>query len=382
MFNYRMNTNLIFGQGASSQIGARVSKFGKKALIVTGGNSAKKSGLLDKVMEQLEKENMSFVVFDEAKPNPLITIAEKGAKTAVSNNCDIVIALGGGSVIDTAKGICARAVNTNTIADIIYSGGSVYNALALVAVPTTCGTGSEVNGIGVLTNDENKDKKAIKGPALVPKVSIVDPKLMTTMPRNVYASVAFDALCHLMEAYLSIGATQISDMMAVKGMTLMRDNLVRVYENYDDIEGWENVTLASTLGGYTLDDVSVIAPHAMDHPLGGLKNVQHGKGLAALVPAIFEELAEHSPQRMRVISNLFGGKDERDCCHAILNLLRKINLDVTLEDLGFDVDDIPWLTNNTINSQKYTLSRTPVAWEEKDVERIFYKAMDYNKNKI
>lgn len=379
IFNYKIKTNLIFGCDSSKKIGEEAAALGKKAIIVTGGSSTKKSGLLDHVKSQLDEAGVDHILFDEAQPNPFASIAEKGAAAALKAGCDLAIALGGGSVIDTAKGICARARNDMSIIDMIYKGFSITDSLPMIAVPTTCGTGSEVNGIGVLTNEANNDKKAIKGPAVVPDVSIVDPKLMMTMPKSVYASVAFDALCHLTEAYLSTGATKMSDMMALKGMHLMKDNLVKVYENYEDIEAWENVTFASTLGGYTLNEVSVIAPHGMDHPLGGLKNAQHGKGLAALTPVVFEELADYAPVRLGEIAKIFGGKDAKDCSRVILELLRKIDLDVTLEELGFEGSDIEWLTDNTVNVQSFVMSRTPAPWKPEDISRLFARAMTYNK---
>lgn len=378
-FTYSTKVNLLFGFDTAEQIGKETVKYGKKVMIVTGGHSTKKSGLLRRVQEQLEQENAEFFLFDRAQPNPLVSIVEEGAELAKKEKCDVVIALGGGSVIDLSKGICARAVSEHTILDMLYKGAVIDKAIPLIAVPTTCGTGSEADNIGVLTNDENNDKKAIKSNEIVPKISIVDPKLMMTMPKHVYASVAFDALCHLMEAYLSNRANPMSDMFAMEGLRLMRDNMLKVYKNYDDEEAWAGVTLASTLGGFTLDAVSVIAPHGMDHPIGGLKNAVHGKGLAAITPAIFKDMMDDAPERLAVISRMFGGKDEKDCYKAILNLLKELELDVTLEELGFEEKDIEWLTNNCFEVSAWVVAGTPGVWDKDRVERMYRTAMTFNK---
>ncbi len=378
-FSFSTKADLLFGSGVSAQIGEEAKKYGNRALIVTGGHSTKKSGLLAKVQAQLDEQGIKWVLYDQAKPNPLISIAEAGAEVAKEEGCSVAIALGGGSVIDLAKGICARACNDILIKDMIYKNIPVVKSIPLIAVPTTCGTGSEVNGIGVMTNDENKDKKAIKGPAVVPKRAIVDPKLMMTMPKSVFASVAFDALCHLDEAYLSTGATPISDMFALEGLKLMSENLLKVYNNYDDEEAWSNVALASTYGGYTLDMVSVVAPHGMDHPIGGLKNAVHGQGLAAISPVIFKELIPYAPERLGVISRIFGGKDENDCYKVILDLLKKIDLGITLADLGFDEDDIQWMSDNCFQVSTFTIGRTPGNWDRDLVEKMYRASMTFNK---
>lgn len=379
IFTYRTHVNLLFGHGTAEQIGKETAKYGKKAMIVTGGRSTKKSGLLKRVETQLDQEGIEHLLFDKAQPNPLVSIVEEGAKLAKEEGCDVVIALGGGSVIDLSKGVCARAVSEDTILDMLYKGAPIDKAIPLIAVPTTCGTGSEADNIGVLTNDANNDKKAIKSTEIVPKISIVDPELMMTMPKHVYASVAFDALCHLMEAYLTKRATPMSDMFAMEGLRLMKDNILKVYNNYEDKDAWACVALASTLGGYTLDAVSVVAPHGMDHPIGGLRNAVHGKGLAAITPVIFKDLIPDAPERLAVISRMFGGTDEKDCYKAILNLLREMDMDVTLADLGFEDSDIEWLTNNCFEVSSWVMDGTPGTWDRERVERMYRASMTFNK---
>ena len=155
-------------------------------------------------------------------------------------------------------------------------------ALPLVLIPTTCGTGSEGNGFAVLTNPENGDKKSLRCNAIVAKVSIIDPECMMTMPKKVLASVAFDALCHNIEAYTSRIAQPFTDALSLYAIDLIAHNLVDVYNGTAGKEGWEKITLASTIGGIVINTAGVTLAHGMEHPASGLKNIVHGQGLAAL----------------------------------------------------------------------------------------------------
>lgn len=379
-FQYETSAHLHFGNGISEQVGKEAARFGTSAMVVTGGTSAKASGLLDKVVELLRTEGIEPLVYDEAKPNPLISTAETGAKIARENGIEVVVALGGGSTIDLAKGICARAKAEKSITEIISEGLQVTDAVPLIAVPTTCGTGTEVNRMGVLTNDENHDKRAVKGPALVPVVALVDPQLMKTLPKGIYASVAFDALCHLMEGFLTKRATLMSDALVREGIRLLSENIVRVYEHPGDGEAWEKVAFASTLGGYALDCVSVIAPHAISHPLGSLKGIAHGRALAAICPVIYRNLAQDCPGRMTELSRMLGGTDHMDAWKQIVRLLQQIDLTETLQDCGIKEEDLAYLANNTLQVQSWVFAGTPGKWDENRLQEVLQEALHFDYN--
>ncbi len=205
-FSYFLPVHIEFGWNKVDSVSEYVKAYGNKALIVTGRTSAKKSGLYDRVVAKLDAAYIDHVLFDKVDANPLTTTALDGAALAKSEGCDMVLAIGGGgSIMDCAKGIAFMAVNDGgDINDYIFNRKTSENALPpLVVIPTTCGTGSEGNGFGVLTNPETGDKKSLRCNAIVPKVSIVDPGVMGTMPPHVLASVGFDALCHNIEAYTS-----------------------------------------------------------------------------------------------------------------------------------------------------------------------------------
>lgn len=374
-FRYFLPVNLLFGRGKISEVGREAAKLGKKALVVTGKNSTKKSGLLDKTVALLEQEGVSAVVFDQVEQNPLTTTAETGAKAARENECDVILGLGGGSIMDAAKSIAFLAKNEGDISDYIFGALTSDDALPIVLVPTTCGTGSEGNGFAVLTNPETKDKKSLRCNAIVAKVSLIDPELMTTMPKRILASVGFDALCHNMEAYLSRIGQPMTDMMALEGIRRLGAYLPRVYRDYGDMEAWENVTWGSTLGGMVIHTAGVTAPHGMEHPASGLRDIVHGRGLAALTPVVYEESIAGAPEKFAVISRLLGGRDETDCVAKIRELLDAIDLTTTLGEQGVREEDIDWMAENCLRVSAAGLANHPVVFQVEDLKRIFRKAM-------
>lgn len=374
-FSYYLPVNIIFGCGKADLAGSLAKKYGERALIVTGQSSAKKSGLYDRVASSLEQSGMSHLLFDKVTQNPLTTTAEEGASLARENNCDVIIGIGGGSIMDCAKAIAFLAVNKGDINDYIYNRQKSENALPLLLIPTTCGTGSEGNGFAVLTNPENGDKKSLRCNAIIPKVSIADPECMMTMPKKVLASVGFDALCHCMEAYTSKNAQPFTDALCEYAMRLTAENLVRVYHGKGDTSAWEKLTLASTIGGMVINTAGVTLAHGMEHPASGLKNIVHGQGLAALTPSVIEASQEGNPVKFRKISEILSGGTDTGCASAVRKLLKDLELDCTLSDLGIRKEDIPWMAENCMKVSAASVAANPVVFTEEEIAGIYEKAL-------
>lgn len=374
-FNYNLPVNIIFGRGKVEEVGIEVAKYGKKPLIVTGKNSTKKTGLLDKTISLLKEAGADPTVFDKVEQNPLTTTAYAGAELAKENKCDVVLGIGGGSIMDAAKAIAFIALNDGDISDYIFGKKISHKALPIILVPTTCGTGSEGNGFAVLTNPENNDKKSLRSNAIVAKASIIDPNLMITMPKHILASVGFDALCHNMESYLSKNAQPLTTMMALQGIELIGKNLVKAYNNSEDMEAFEAITWGSTLGGMVINTAGVAAPHGMEHPASGLKDIVHGIGLAALTPAIYEESISSAPEKFAMISRLLGGNDENDCVKTIRKLLKNIDLEITLSEQGIKEEDIEWMAENCLKVSAVSMNIHPVQFGIEDIKRIYKKAL-------
>ncbi|NCB93767.1 MAG: iron-containing alcohol dehydrogenase [Clostridia bacterium] len=374
-FQYCLPVNLIFGWDKAEEIGKEAKKYGKKALIVTGQGSTKKSGLLDRVLKLLETEGMESVVYDKAVPNPLASTAKAGAAVAKEEGCDVVIGLGGGSIMDCAKAVAFLAVNEGEPFDYIYGKKQSDRSLPIVLVPTTCGTGSEGNGFAVLTDDETLDKKSLRTNAIVAKASIIDPKLMTTMPKSVFASVGFDALCHCMEAYLSKTCQPIVELEAICGIQLLGENLLKAYNDYNDKDAWSAVTLASTFGGMVINQAGVVAPHGLEHPASGLRNITHGRGLAALTPVIYERSISSAPEKFAKISQLLGGTDETDCVAKIRELLSELSLTITLSEQGVKEEDVDWMVENAFKVSAPAIANHPKVFTAEEVKEIYLAAL-------
>ena len=374
-FNYNLPVNIAFGTGKVAQTGELTKPYGKKALIVTGRSSAKKSGLYDKVNDSLKAAGLETALFDKVAQNPLTTTAMEGAEFAKANGCDVVVAIGGGSIMDCAKAIAFLALNDGDINDYIFGRKVSDTALPLVLIPTTCGTGSEGNGFAVLTNPENGDKKSLRCNAIVAKVSIVDPDCMKTMPKHVLAAVGFDALCHCMEAYTSKISQPFTDALALYAIDLIAHNLVDVYKGRGTQESWEKITLASTIGGMVINTAGVTLAHGMEHPASGLKDIVHGKGLAALTPVIIEASYKGVHFKFAKIARICGGITEDDLAPKIRTLLKNLDLDVKLSDLGIEEKDIPWMAENCMKVSAASIANNPVVFTQEEIAEIYKKAM-------
>jgi alcohol dehydrogenase class IV/amino acid transporter len=376
-FNYFLPVNLVFGKGKVQEIGKLASMHGSTAMIVTGGNSVKANGTYDKVRELLEEAGMTTVLFDKVTPNPLTTTVDEGGRIAKEQHVDVVIGLGGGSAMDSAKGIAFMAENEGAVSEYIYGERTSSKALPLILVPTTFGTGSEANGFSVMTNPANGDKKSLRSPALVATASIVDPDLMRTMPSGVIAANGCDMLCHCIEAYTANNAQPFTDALALYAIPLIANNIVSLYRGEGTDEQWAKVCLAGTIGGMIINTAGVGLGHAMEHPVSGLKNITHGKGLAAIEPATIEATYQYNRFKYGRIARVLGGFTAEDCAPRMKTLLRDLDLDVTLSDLGIEKKDIPWLAQNTHKVSPGNLVNTPgskLVTSEESLEKL-YEAM-------
>lgn len=386
-FSYFLPVHIQFGWDKVDSVADFVKPYGNKALIITGRTSAKKSGLYDRVTAKLDAAHIEHVLFDQVDANPLTTTALDGAALAKSESCDMVIAIGGGSIMDCAKGIAFMAVNDGDINDYIFNRKTSDKALPLIVIPTTCGTGSEGNGFGVLTNPETGDKKSLRCNAIVPKVSIVDPAVMGTMPPHVLASVGFDALCHNIEAYTSKTAQPFTDALAHYAVTLLAQYLVPLYKHVKAMaegksavlnetqltKAWESVTLASTIGGMVINTAGVTLAHGMEHPASGLKDITHGVGLAVIEPVAVEYTWSANPDKFGALARIFNHGDGSELGEALRLIVHDLDLTTNLTELGFTKEDIPWLVDNVYVVATGNIANTMADVSREDIEMLYKK---------
>ena len=328
------------GPGMRRQIGELAAKYGKKALIVTTG-SAHSRALAEEAGASLEAAGLGWAHYNGIRPNPLGSMAAEGAQAARDNGCDMVIGIGGGSVMDASKGIAFAYYNDAPIFEYIYRRKQGGQALPILLIATTAGTGSEGNWTAVFT-DTDHVKKGFALPALYPKESIVDPELMTTLSSRGIAGPGFDALAHAIESFLSVRANPFSKLYSRQAILWLSEGLPKVQASPSDLGTWERVALGSTFAGIAIGNAGCTAPHGIEHPISGLLNVAHGEGLAAIYPEYMRFMRPHAQADFAELARLLGAEtsgltEEEASLRAVEQvdaLLKTLGIAFTLSDLG------------------------------------------------
>lgn len=303
-FHFRMTPEILFGPGTSNRAAEKAAQLGKRVLLVTGSASLKRTGVLDRIERSLTAAGCTTIrwtVSDE----PDVALADAGARLCREHGCDVVLAIGGGSVLDAAKAVAVLTTNEGGALDYLEdvpSGGGravTITPLPLICVPTTAGTGSEVTRNAVLKVPVYGLKRSMRSDLMLPRVAIVDPSLLHTAPMPVAAAAGMDALTHLIEAYTSLSATPMTDALALPGIRLAVGALRAMAEGRVTDTTWEEIALASLWGGIALANAGLGAVHGLVAPLGGLTAIPHGAGCACLLPATFQmnvsALADRDP---------------------------------------------------------------------------------------
>ncbi|MFQ6033935.1 MAG: iron-containing alcohol dehydrogenase, partial [Candidatus Bipolaricaulia bacterium] len=311
-FRYYLPTRIEFGIEIVDKVGEEAQKLGTRALIVTGrGGSMKRTGVLDRVVELLRARGVGAIVFGKIQPNPIAPTVDEGAKVARGEGCDLVIGLGGGSPIDSAKCIAFMAKSQGKYWDYVQSGSGGRKvppeALPIIAIPTTAGTGTEADPFAVITNPETKETTGIGYEITFPKVSLIDPELMLTVPRDQTAYTGMDAFYHALESYLNLNHQPASDLLALEAIRLIAQYLPKAYEDGKDLEARTELAWASTAAGICETLSGCIGNHSLEHPLSGhYPRIPHGAGLAALGPAFFEYIMPHVRERLARVAEAMG----------------------------------------------------------------------------
>lgn len=333
-YNYHMPTEVIFAVGSFDRLGEQITRFGKRPFIVTGKHSARATGLLDRALAQ----SPEAVVFDAVEENPGPEICETGAAQCREARCDCIIALGGGSPIDAAKAIAILAANGGTCEN--YFGRDLYRtpALPIVAVPTTSGTGSEVTPYSVLVDQALGSKRTIAGADLFPRVALLDPKVTTTMPREVTVATGLDALSQGMEAYLSIKADPVSDVLALDACARIVRWLPLAADEPENLDARTEMLHAATVAGMAIAQTGTTLVHGMGYYLTVEHGITHGIANALLLSPIFRYNAEHAPDRILRLASAMGENGDRGpgatIARAVHLMLAKLKVSPAARDHG------------------------------------------------
>lgn len=354
---FQSPVKVIYGIESLTALGKEAVNYGKRAMIVTGRNSSKKTGALLKAVDHLKENNIEVLIFDEVESDPSVYTVRKGREKAKKQRIDLIIALGGGSALDAAKGISAMCTNPGDITD--YEKKALTNAgLPIIAIPTTAGTGSEISKYTVITDTERKVKMLIGGEAIIPKVAILDPSLTVMMPKHVTAATGMDALTHAIEAYISKVSQPMTDLYALKAIELISKNLPKAVLDGENIDARQNMLIGQMYAGFAFSNASVALVHAMARPLGAYFDVPHGLANALLLPKVMEFNRPACKEKLLKVAIAMGetvdGLSENEgsskAVKAINQLFLETGLPKTLKEVGVLRESIQDLAKDAIQS--------------------------------
>lgn len=383
VFSLYIPTRIVFGCGEIKRL-ATEKLPGKKALIViSSGTSMKKYGYLDKVIELLKDNETSSVVFDKILPNPTRQHVMEAAEICRKENCDFVIGLGGGSSIDSAKAIAIMACNKGDYWDYIPSGSGkgrpVTQALPIVAIPTTAGTGTEADPWTVITNEEKQEKIGFGNELTYPTLSIIDPEMMLSVPPHLTAYQGFDAFFHAAEGFLANCATPISDLFALEAIRLLYKYLPVAVADGRNLKARAKVAWASTLAGLVESTSNCISEHSMEHAMSAFyPELPHGAGLIAISEAYFETFRNDSMKRyMKMAEIMTQQKSNRpsDFIDALVRMQKECNVyQLKLSDWGVKPEDFPKMVQNARDTMGSLFTLDPHPMTDEEVLQIYQKS--------
>jgi len=373
---YQLPTKIMFGPGSLGGLGGEAKAIGSNAIIVTYPD-IERVGLLGKVIKHLEKEAISCSVFDEVQPNPRSSTVDRAAAMARAQKADLIIGLGGGSAMDTAKGTALACSGSRPIWYYAEGRADVPRyAPPIIQVPTMAGTGAEVNAGAVITNWETHQKKSIANPCMWAKVAIIDPELTVTVPRRQTAAGGVDIFSHLVENYLMPESPlPVNDAIREAVMRIVVAYLPKAIAMPSNVDVRTQLSWASTiamsqiarLGG----TVGSMTCHGIEHAVSGYYDVTHGEGLAALLPAWMRHLIPVRKSRLEMLArNVFG---KSDGVLATEEWLREVGMNLRLRDLGCELERAKQIAETTVKTFR-GLRLHPRALDAEAIAQIYVES--------
>ena len=377
-FDFSIPTKVLFGVGKLDEL-KREDLFGKLALVVASAeDAARGSDTLDRVLTALKHQNIDYMIFDKVRENPSKAHVMEAAQFARDNFCDVVIGVGGASVIDSAKAIALMARNPGDLWDYVVTGSGkgfpVKNkALPIIAVITTAGTGSEIDPWLDITNEDAREKIGFGVPSTFPRLSVVDPELTVSVPPFLTAIQGFDAFFHAVEGFIAEIATPISEAFSLQTIRLIYKNLPKAVRDGSDIEARTNIALAGLLSGMVQSTSSCTSQHSMEHAMSAYHpELPHGAGLLMISDAYFSFFAKYVPDRFIKMAHMMGevtdGLSDAEKPMAFVRAMQKLKKEcgvdnLKMSDYGIRPDEMETLArgahkmmSNLFAMDRYTLS--------------------------
>ena len=382
-FEFATAGRIIFGQGKVGEVGLLAVQMGKHALVITGSHVERAAGLI----QVLEDKGMRVTTF-QVRGEPDTDIVAEGSRLARLKRCDVVIGMGGGSVIDAGKAIAALVTNQGDIFDFLEVVGKAQAItrppLPYIAIPTTAGTGAEVTKNAVLVSKEHGVKVSMRSYMLLPRIVVVDPELTYSMPPHVTANTGLDALTQLIEAYVSLNANPITDGMCREGIMRSARSLEIAYRDGNNAAAREDMAIASLLSGMALANAKLGAVHGFAAPLGGMFNAPHGAICARLLPIVMEtnvqalktrEIGSRALKRYDEIAQMITGDGKAKAekgVEWVRDLCKRLDVE-PLSGLGLSRSDIPEIVERAKRAS--SMKGNPVELTDKELTGILERAL-------
>jgi alcohol dehydrogenase class IV len=381
-FNFHQSTKILFGRGRINELAEVVLSYGKKALLVTTPAAIPVlQQQYNKVKKVLADKGIEVAHYDGVIPNPTIETITAGAKMARSFGANVIIGLGGGSSMDSAKAISVEATHEGTSWDYLFyktPQPDPAKLLPIIAVSTTSGTGSQVTQVAVVTNTTERDKSALYNNILYPQVSIIDPELMLSVPKFVTATTGFDVLCHAFESTINPGTGAYVDLLAWEAISIVAEYLPKILADLNSLGFREKMAWADTLAGLCIANAGVTLPHGMGMAIGGMyPNIAHGEALAIVYPAFtrftWESAITQFSKLGRILNpelkSVTDSQAAENSVKEVDKFLKKIGLWISLQEKGVPEIEINALAKQCMVLPDYK-SNPRVATEDEMVELV------------
>lgn len=357
-YTFLMPTKVESGVNSSVRTGELIQPLVQNKVLVVTDKGIRAAKLIDGILRSLDKQGIKYDIFDEVEPNPSAETIHQGLDVLRETHSDAVLAVGGGSSIDTAKGIAVMATNEGHILDYEGVGKVQHQPLPIIAVPTTAGTGSEVTASTIITNKKTLFKAAIISPHIFPKLAILDPVLTLRCPRDITAATGMDALTHAIESYTSKTATPVSEALALQAMKLISQSLLKAYFVGTDIHSRNTMLTASMLAGFAFSQSRLGNVHAISQSFGGVFNIPHGIANATLLPFVLKFNLPACPEKMKDIAEALGQdvsgltamEAGEKALQAVIDMNKALNIPDNIKDLGVKLERMPQLVEDSMRS--------------------------------
>ena len=376
-----VSPEIIFGAGSRHSVGNYAATFGARKVLVVSDPGVQAAGWVADVLASLDQQGIAHVLFTAVSPNPRSEEVMAGAELYRASGCDVIVAVGGGSPMDCAKGIGIVAAHGRSILEFEGVDTIRVPSPPLILIPTTAGTSADVSQFVIISNQAERMKFSIVSKAVVPDVSLIDPETTVSMDPFLSACTGIDALVHAIEAFVSTGAGPLTDPHALEAMRLIGGNLVPMIANPHDIALREKIMLGSMQAGLAFSNAILGAVHAMSHSLGGFLDLPHGLCNAALVEHVVAFNFDAAPERFRVVAETLG----LDCrgltpqqvrgrlVEHLIAFKHAVGFEETLRRHGVGSSDIPFLSQHAM--QDPCILTNPRQSTQRDVEVVYGEAL-------